>query len=68
MAMPTRFKCYSCGYEHAISEREYDHLKGEKFARSIGCPENLGRMQEMVNQREFYKTLHAIPNPRYASA
>ncbi|MCJ7817141.1 MAG: hypothetical protein MUP55_04760 [Candidatus Aenigmarchaeota archaeon] len=68
MAMPGRFKCYSCGYEHVISEREYVELKGERFARSSNCPENLERVQETVNDREFFKILHAILNPGYAYA
>jgi len=68
MVMPGRFRCYSCGYEHLISEREYDELKGERFARSRNCPENPEKMQEIVNDREFFKILHAIHNPRYAYA
>jgi hypothetical protein len=68
MVMPGRFRCYSCGYEHRISERKYDELEGERFARSSNCPKNPGKMQETVNDREFYKILHVIPNPMYAYA
>jgi hypothetical protein len=68
MALWGRFSCYSCGYEHAISERKYDELEGERFARSMNCPKNPGKMQEIIDDREFYRILHATPNPRYASA
>jgi hypothetical protein len=68
MPLPGRFRCYSCGFEHPISQREYVNLGGERLPRGLGCLENPGKLQEIADEREFYKALHAMPNPRYAHA